>query len=145
MTALRGKRAVVVGGSSGVGKATVLALLSEGMQVTAVARGAAGLQALEAGGHGGRLATLRGDAADPAVAERLVRELRPDLIVLALGITPSMGDVDALDWESFSETWNVDLRASFEFIKQAFALPLAPGSTLVILSSGAAIAGSPLS
>jgi hypothetical protein len=111
MTALRGKRAVVVGGSSGVGKATVLALLSEGVQVTAVARGADGLRALEAGAHDGRLATVSGDAADPALAERLVRDIRPDIAVLALGVTPRMGDVDTLDWASFSEAWNVDLRA----------------------------------
>ena len=39
MTSLRGKSAVIVGGSSGVGKATVKALISEGVRVTAVARG----------------------------------------------------------------------------------------------------------
>src|SRR5881296_447489 len=38
ITSLRGKVALVVGGSSGVGKATVKALLSEGAHVTAVAR-----------------------------------------------------------------------------------------------------------
>jgi NAD(P)-dependent dehydrogenase (short-subunit alcohol dehydrogenase family) len=145
MTALRGKRAVVVGGSSGVGKATVLALLAEGVHVTAVARGADGLRALEAGAQDGRLATLRGDATDPAVAERLVRDIQPDIAVLALGVTPRMGDVDTLDWEAFSEAWNVDLRASFHFTRQALALPLASGSSLVFLSSGAALGGSPLS
>jgi hypothetical protein len=36
MTSLRGKSAVVIGGSSGVGKA----LIPEGVRVTAVARGA---------------------------------------------------------------------------------------------------------
>lgn len=136
---------MVVGGSSGVGKATVLALLSQGMQVTAVARGADGLRALEGAAPGGRLATLRGDATEPALAERLVRELRPDLLVMALGVTPTMGDVDALDWESFSEAWNVDVRASFQFMRASLALPLAPGSSVILLSSGAAIAGSPLS
>lgn len=136
---------MVVGGSSGVGKATVLALLSEGVHVTAVARGQDGLRALEAEAHDGRLATWRGDAADPALAERLVRELRPELAVLALGVTPQMGDVDALEWEAFSEAWNVDLRASFHFTKQALALPLAAGSSVVYLSSGAALGGSPLS
>jgi NAD(P)-dependent dehydrogenase (short-subunit alcohol dehydrogenase family) len=145
MTQLKGKRALVVGGSSGVGKATVLALLSEGVHVTAVARGADGLRALEAEARDERLTTFRGDATDPALAERLVRELRPDLVVLALGVTPSMGHVHELDWESFSEAWNVDLRASFQFTKQALGLPLAPGSSVILLSSGAAIGGSPLS
>jgi NADP-dependent 3-hydroxy acid dehydrogenase YdfG len=48
MTSLRGKTALVTGGSSGVGKATVKALISEGVHVTAVARGADRLRALEA-------------------------------------------------------------------------------------------------
>jgi len=144
MTSLRGKSVVVVGGSSGVGKATVKALIAEGAHVTALARGADKLSALEAE-LGDGLATLRGDATDPALAERVLRELRPDRVVLAAGITPRMGRVDELDWESFSETWNGDLKASFLFIKQALSIPLAPGSSVVLVSSGAAIEGSPLS
>ncbi|MEO8698487.1 MAG: SDR family oxidoreductase [Kofleriaceae bacterium] len=138
MTSLRGKTAVVTGGSSGVGKATVEALIASGVRVTAVARGADRLRALEG------VATLAADAADPTVAERLLRD-RPDLVVLAAGITPAMGPIDDFTWEAFSEIWNTDLQASFHFIKQALAVPLAPGSTVVVVSSGAAIKGSPLS
>jgi NAD(P)-dependent dehydrogenase (short-subunit alcohol dehydrogenase family) len=144
MTSLRGRSAVVIGGSSGVGKATVKALISEGVRVTAVARDADSLRGLEAE-VGDGLATLRGDATDSAFVERLLRELKPDLVVLTAGVTPRMGRVDEFDWESFSETWNVDVKASFLLIKQALTLPLAPGSTVVVVSSGAAIDGSPLS
>jgi NAD(P)-dependent dehydrogenase (short-subunit alcohol dehydrogenase family) len=144
MTSLRGKRAVVVGGSSGVGKATVKALISEGVRVTAVARGEDRLRALEAEVRDG-LATLHGDATDPAFVERLFRELRPDLVVLTAGVTPRMDRVDEFDWESFSETWNVDVKAAFLLVKQAFTLPLDPGSIVIIVSSGAAVDGSPLS
>src|SRR5262245_17347594 len=143
MTSLQGKSAVVIGGSSGVGKATVKALLSSKVRVTAVARGADRLRALATELSG--IATVRGDAADPAFSERLVRELRPDLVVLAAGVTPRMGRVDELDWESFSEAWNGDLKASFHLVKQALTVPLSPGSTVVLVSSGAAIGGSPLS
>jgi len=52
---------------------------------------------------------------------------------------------DAFDWESFSAAWNSDLKMSFHFVKQAFALPLRRGSTVVMVSSGAAVNGSPLS
>lgn len=135
---------MVTGGSSGVGKATVRALISEGVRVTAIARSADKLQALEAE-IGDGIATLRGDASDPALAERVLRELRPDLVVLAAGVTPRMGTFDELDWESFSEPWNGDLKSSFHFLKQALTLPLRPGSTMVVVSSGAAIQGSPLS
>lgn len=144
MTSLRGKSAVIVGGSSGVGKATVKALISEGVRVTAVARGEDRLRALEAQVSDG-LATLHGDATDPAFVERLFRELRPDLVVLTAGVTPRMDRVDEFDWESFSEAWNVDVKAAFLLVKQALTLPLAPGSIVVVVSSGAAIDGSPLS
>ena len=144
MTSLRGKSAVIVGGSSGVGKATVKALISEGVRVTAVARGEDRLRVLEAQVRDG-LATLHGDATDPAFVERLFRELRPDLVVLTAGVTPRMDRVDEFDWESFSEAWNMDVKAAFLLVKQALTLPLAPGSIVVVVSSGAAIDGSPLS
>jgi len=144
MTSLRGKKAVVVGGSSGVGKATVKELISDGVSVTAVARGEDRLRALEAEVRDG-LATLHGDATDPALLERLFRELRPDLVVLTAGVTPRIDGLDEFDWESFSEAWNVDVKAAFLLVKQALTLPLAPGSIVVVVSSGAAINGSPLS
>ena len=144
MTTLRDKSAVIIGGSSGVGETTVKALISEGARVTAVARGADRLRALAATAGDG-LSTLQGDATDSAFVEQLLRNLKPDLVVLTAGVTPRMGRVDEFNWESFSEAWNVDVKASFLLIKQALTLPLAPGSTVVVVSSGAAIAGSPLS
>ena len=144
MSSLQGKTAVVIGGSSGVGKATVKALISEKVRVTAIARGADGLRALEVE-IGPGLTTVPGDATDPALAARVLREVKPDLVVLAAGIMPPMGGVDELDWESFSATWNADVRASFFLVKEALTLPLRPGSTVVLVSSGAAIAGSPAS
>jgi NAD(P)-dependent dehydrogenase (short-subunit alcohol dehydrogenase family) len=144
MTSLQGKSAVVIGGSSGVGKASVSALISEGARVTAVARGADRLRALKAE-WGDSLATLQGDAAEVAFAEGVLCDLRPDLVVLTAGVTPRMGRVDDFDWESFSEAWSVDVKAAFFLVKQALTLPLAAGSTIVIASSGAAIDGSPLS
>src|SRR5712671_3861727 len=144
MTSLRGKGALVVGGSSGVGKATVKALLSEGAHVTAVARGADNLRVLKTE-LGDGLATIQGDATDSAFVERLLREQSPDLVVLAAGVTPRMARVDEFDWESFSEAWDGVLKASFHLVKQALTLPLRPGSTVVLVSSGAAVDGSPLS
>jgi NAD(P)-dependent dehydrogenase (short-subunit alcohol dehydrogenase family) len=142
-TKLRGKSAVVIGGSSGVGRATVKALVDLGVRVTAVARGADGLRALAAE-VGDGLATLQGDAADAAFVDRLLGD-RPELVVLAAGVTPPLGQVHELDWESFSETWNQDLKASFLLVKRALTLPLPPGSTVLLVSSGAAITGSPIS
>lgn len=134
---------MVTGGSSGIGKATVRALMAEGVSVTAVARDPLRLRALESELDGVR--TVSCDAAAPDTAERLLRELRPDLVVLAAGVTPDVRPFDAFDWEAFSAAWNVDLQASFRFLQAAIAVPLAPGSTLAVVSSGAALHGSPLS
>ena len=48
-------------------------------------------------------------------------------------------------WETFSRNWDVDVRHAFHWIREALLLPLRPGSTVVTMSSGAAVAGSPLS
>jgi NAD(P)-dependent dehydrogenase (short-subunit alcohol dehydrogenase family) len=143
IASIEGKHALVIGGSSGVGKATVQHLISAGARVTAVARGQQRLQELAAEvGRG--LETVQGDATDPAFVGRLLRK-KPDLVVVAAGIVPPMGTVDAFEWESFSAAWNTDLKASFHIVKQALSLPLAAGSSVVLVSSGAAIQGSPLS
>jgi NAD(P)-dependent dehydrogenase (short-subunit alcohol dehydrogenase family) len=141
---LQGKTSLVIGGSSGVGKATVKALVAGGASVTAVGRDPGKLRALEAE-LSGKVATRQGDATDPAFVERLISELRPDHIVLTAGVTPRMGRVSELDWDAFSETWNTDVKASYLVVKHALDLPLAKGSTVVLVSSGAAVNGSPLS
>lgn len=144
MHSFSGKSAVVIGGSSGVGKAVVIALLSEGAVVTAVARGSGRLQELKAETNG-RVSTVQGDATNPEFTDRLLRELKPDLVIITAGTAPRMMPIHQFDWDSFSENWNTDLKASFHLIKQALTLPLRPGSKIVTLSSGAAVHGSPLS
>jgi len=144
MAALRGKTAIVTGASSGVGKATVKALVSESARVIGVARGEAGLAALRTEMPQG-LDAVRADSSEPGLAERLLRETRPDLIVVVGGVRPKMAPIDEQSWEEFSETWNSDTKTAFHFCKGAVALPLRPGSTVVLVSSGAASNGSHLS
>jgi len=142
MTSLRGKVAVVSGASSGVGKATVQALVGEGVRVTAVARGGDGQRALRAE------AAHRRDPVVPGGAE----------LVMRFGVTIpnnwgiadprqvlAMGPLAEQTWESFSETWNTDLKAAFHFMRAAVTTPLREGSAVIVVSSGAAINGSHLS
>jgi NAD(P)-dependent dehydrogenase (short-subunit alcohol dehydrogenase family) len=144
MNPLQDKSAVVIGASSGVGLATVKQLVSEGVSVVAVARGREGLSALSAR-FGGAVRTVQADATDATTAERLLREFDPQLVVLAAGVRPHMGTFDEFSWEAFSAPWNADTKAAFHLLKAVLALPLRAGSTVAIVSSGAAIAGSPLS
>src|SRR4029077_277838 len=144
MKSLKNKTAVVIGASSGVGLATVKQLVSEGASVVAVARGRDGLDAVAAK-FGGAVLTVQADATDALTAERLLREHKPQLVVLAAGVRPQMGTLDEFSWETFSLPWNNDTQAAFHLLKAALTLPLAAGSTVAIVSSGAAVAGSPLS
>ena len=48
-------------------------------------------------------------------------------------------------WQTFSRNWDVDVQQAFHWIREALLLPLPPGSTVIAMSSGAAVAGSPLS
>jgi NAD(P)-dependent dehydrogenase (short-subunit alcohol dehydrogenase family) len=48
-------------------------------------------------------------------------------------------------WESFSVNWHTDVRVTFQWVREALLKPLPPGSRVVVISSGAALQGSPLS
>lgn len=139
MTPTKDRQALVLGASSGIGRATALRLAAEGARVVGVARGAEGLAQLP------QIATEVGDVADRATVERLLREVRPDVVVLAAGVTPHTAPLLEHTWETFSATWDSDARAAFHLVQAALTLPLSPGSAVVILSSGAAVNGSPLS
>jgi short-subunit dehydrogenase len=85
------------------------------------------------------------DAADPATAGRLIDEYRPRTLVLCAGAAPQMSPLADQTWESFSRNWNVDVAQAFHWIRYALGRPLAPGSSVIAMSSGAALKGSPLS
>src|SRR5436190_365024 len=119
------ENALVVGAGSGVGRATAGALATAGVQVLAAGR--------------------ERDATDPEQVAALVAEADPDLIVVAAGTRPRMAAIEEQSWESFSMPWNVDVKIAFEVGRAALARPLRVGSTVVIVSSGAGLHGSPLS
>jgi hypothetical protein len=48
-------------------------------------------------------------------------------------------------WEDFTVSWETDVKAGLYWMQAALRLPLAPGSRLLVSSSGAAQHGSPLS
>ena len=140
---LSGSTAIVTGASRGFGRGIAAALAGAGTRVVGVARGAAQLDALR--GEFADFTAVTADAADPATARRLIDEYRPRTIVLCAGAAPQMSPLQEHTWESFSQNWNVDVAQAFHWIRYALRRPLAPGSTVVAVSSGAAINGSPLS
>jgi NAD(P)-dependent dehydrogenase (short-subunit alcohol dehydrogenase family) len=139
---LKDKIAVVTGGSRGLGLGLVEALVAQGARVTVVARGA---EALEAVGSRLGVATISADVTDQAAANRILGEVRPDILALNAGVTPRMGRLDQLSWEDFSVAWETDVKAGLYWLQAALNLPLRPGSRVLVGSSGAAVAGSQMS
>ncbi len=132
------KKVVVVGGSRGLGLGMVEALVAQGASVSVLARGA---EALRAVSQRFAVETIEGDATDAALAERVLGRVRPDVLILNAGAVPSMGGLREQSWESFSNVWNTDVKAGFAWVQAALRLPLAPGSRVLLGSSGAAIQG----
>jgi len=141
---LVGTTAVVTGASRGFGRAIATALSAAGAQVVGVARTAALLDEVRSE-LGAAFVPVVADTADPATASRIISEHRPQTLVLCAGATPQMSPLQDQSWETFSANWNVDVAQAFHWTRQALRLPLAPGSTVIVMSSGAALAGSPLS
>jgi hypothetical protein len=142
MQTLKHQNALIVGGSRGLGLGVVEALAARDANVTVIARDAARLTDLKA-----RLgvSVIVGDATDPSLADSATREVSPLVLVLNAGATPVMSPLHKQTWESFSRNWETDVKATFHWIQAALNVPLARGSRVLISSSGAAIAGSPLS
>jgi NAD(P)-dependent dehydrogenase (short-subunit alcohol dehydrogenase family) len=142
--ALAGATAIVTGVSRGFGRAIATALAGAGAHVVGVARGSAQLDELR-DQLGDTFTPVTADAADPEVASRLIDKHRPQTLVLCAGASPTMSPVHEQTWESFSETWNMDVAQAFHWTRVALRRPLAPGSSVIAMSSGAAVNGSPLS
>jgi NAD(P)-dependent dehydrogenase (short-subunit alcohol dehydrogenase family) len=136
--------ALVTGASRGFGRAIASALHAEGATVVAVARNAELLASL-GDEVGGTLTTVVADVADPVVAGTLIEQYRPDTLVLNAGAAPLSRPLHQHTWETFSRNWDIDVRHAFHWIREALLLPLHRGSTVITMSSGAAVVGSPLS
>lgn len=61
------------------------------------------------------------------------------------GASPLTRPLHYHTWETFSRNWDVDVKHVFHWTREALLLPLAPGSVVIAMSSGAALGGSPLS
>jgi len=127
---------IVVGASRGLGLGIAMVLADSGTPVIAVARSAIRLEAAQ---------TVVADATDAAAAGRLIDRYHPRSLVLVAGASPLVRPIQRHTWETFSANWETDVRMTFHWVREALLTPLAPGSRVLVISSGAAINGSPLS
>lgn len=143
MSDLTGKTAVVVGASRGLGRGIARAFAGAGAQVVAVARDGQALAELAAASA--NIRTEIGDAAEEAVAWSVLDQYAPEVVILVAGATPVMRSLQHQTWETFSVNWQADVKIAFGWLREALLQPLRPGSTVVVMSSGAAVNGSPAS
>ena len=141
---LSGTTAIVTGASRGFGRGIAVALHAAGAHVVGVARDRAPLDELRAE-LGDGFTPAAADAADPVVAGHLIDTYQPRVLVLNAGVSPLSRPLHEQTWETFSRPWDVDVRHAFHWTREALLRPLPPGSTVVAMSSGAALQGSPLS
>jgi NAD(P)-dependent dehydrogenase (short-subunit alcohol dehydrogenase family) len=141
---ITGTAALVTGASRGFGSGIATALSKAGANVVGVARDRAALEEMRAQ-LGESFTAVPADAADPVVAGQLIDAYRPAILVLNAGATPLPRPVQHHTWQTFSRNWDVDVAQRIPLGARGAARPLAPGSGVITLSSGAALRGSPLS
>lgn len=141
MLQLNGKRALVTGGSRGIGAAIALALAENGADVAFTYRHSAGkAEALAASitALGRRAIAIQADSADPDAITRAVGEAVAafgglDILVnsAAVGLN---GPIAELDIAQYQDMMDVNVRAPVLFAKAAMA-HLAAGGRIVSIGS----------
>jgi NAD(P)-dependent dehydrogenase (short-subunit alcohol dehydrogenase family) len=141
---LSGTNAIVTGASRGFGRGIAAALTQAGAHVVGVARDAGALEGVREQ-LGAAFTPVVADAADPVVAGQMIDKYQPRTLVLNAGASPLSRPIHRHTWETFSRNWEVDVQHAFHWTREALLAPLAPGSTVIAVSSGAALRGSPVS
>jgi NAD(P)-dependent dehydrogenase (short-subunit alcohol dehydrogenase family) len=143
MVPLTGKSFVVIGGSRGVGRRIVEAASRDGAHVLAVARQEGPLRQMAREIPNTEILSL--DATDEGAPAKVFGVLQPDVLVLCGGAVPPAAPLHEQSWQEFAVNWETDVKMAFLFCKAALSRPLAPGVSVILISSGAALAGSPIS
>jgi NAD(P)-dependent dehydrogenase (short-subunit alcohol dehydrogenase family) len=143
MSKLTGKNVAILGATGSVGAAIVRRAIAENARTLAVARRRGPLEQLAR--ESSELEVLALDASSEGAPARVFDVMVPDLLVVSGGARPPTAPLHELTWTEFAVNWESDVKMSFEFCKAALNTPLPPGSTVILISSGAALGGSPIS
>jgi len=142
---LQGKRAIVTGAASGIGRAALLLFAREGARVLAVDRSPEGLEAAvaAAGAAGGAAIALAADAGDEAAVERMVGRCVTEwggLDVAFANAGISGGRVPLLEQtvEQWQEILRVNLIGPWLMIKHAAPVMIRGGRGSIVCTASVA-------
>jgi len=135
-----GRRVLVTGASSGIGRATALLLAREGAAVAAAGRSAERLRALgDDAGEAGRPHMIACDLTETSARARLVEETLETLggldgLVNAAGII-GFGDWEATDLDAWDRMMDINVRALFDVTRRCLPALVQSRGAVVNVSS----------
>ena len=139
---MRGKKIVVTGAGSGLGKAAALLLAAEGADLAIVGRTQDELEETAAAvrSHGNEILTLVADIADQAQMQAAFRQIegqfgRLDGVFANAGINGTWAPLEELTYDEWNATMRINLGGTFLTLHLAVPLMKQRGGSVVITSS----------
>jgi NAD(P)-dependent dehydrogenase (short-subunit alcohol dehydrogenase family) len=145
VSALKGKVAVITGGSSGIGLATAKRFVEEGAYVFIVGRRQAELDKA-VNDIGKNVAAVQADVSKPADIDRLYKEVaakkgKVDVVVANAGFV-EMVPTAAATPEHFDKTFNTNARGAYFTVQKALPI-MNDGGSVILIGSGVWLKGYP--
>jgi NAD(P)-dependent dehydrogenase (short-subunit alcohol dehydrogenase family) len=145
MSALKGKVAVITGGSSGIGLATAKRFVEEGAYVFIVGRRQTELDKAVAA-IGKNVAAVQADVSKLADLDRLYKEVsvkkgKIDIVVASAGIV-EMVPTPAVTPEHYDKTFNTNARGAYFTVQKALPV-MNDGGSVILIGSGVWLKGFP--
>ena len=147
---LSGKVALITGASSGIGRASAMALAGEGASLVLTARRKERLDELvsQVKEVGGKATFVVGDAREEAVAQQAVAAVKDtfgslDILINNVGVGNYKNLIDT-SAEEYDEMMDSNMRSTFLFTRYVVPLMIEQGSgTILLISSMAGVYGFP--
>lgn len=150
MTSLAGKVGLIIGGTSGIGAATVNALIEAGVNVTVAARDLSrGDASIKAAVDARTAEFLKTDVTSDSEVTRLIRQIvrrhgRLDLALDCAGYQGQFHAIQEYPVDDFDRVWDVNVKGLFMSLRHEIAAMLTAGDgSIVNLASIAGIKGVP--
>ncbi|AIQ35397.1 MULTISPECIES: SDR family oxidoreductase [Paenibacillus] len=139
---LEGKVAIVTGGGSGIGRATVLEFARNGAKVVLLDRTVENAEKVrkQVEKEGGEALVIECDVAEPPQVEAAINKAaakwgRLDIVFANAGINGAMTPIETMDIESWDQTIHINLRGTFATVKYAIPHLKDSGGSILINSS----------